>query len=651
MVDATYYCIMRKCIIVLFCCILSVGTMAAKKRDLLQKQSKAKGLSEVLVSNNSWVNFPAYKDRAAWSKIPQEKRDEYIKQGEKYLDYNWPAVPASTYLDFMRTGSREVMQIPYRERQSAFESLVMAELMEGKGRFIDQIINGVWVYCEQTYWGLSAHLYMQKVGPGLPDVSDLTIDLGAGKVATDLAWTNYFFKEQFDAINPLISQRIVKEITDKVLTPYYTRDDMWWMAFNSDFVNNWNPWCNYNVLNCVMLIEKDNDKKIAAIEKTLRSVDQFINYYHEDGGCEEGPGYWGHAGGKLYDYLELVYEITEGKISLFDNSLVQNIGKYIYKAYIADPYFINFADAGARIHTRPGIIYSFGQRINDEKMIGFGSFLAKKYNWKDELFHGKIEFALANLFRVDELLSHESYEPLEDSFWMPGTEIMGARDKANTTNGFYFAAKGGYNNESHNHNDAGTFVLYYNGQPCLVDAGVGTYTRKTFSPERYTIWTMQSQYHNLPKVNGVDQANGKEYKATNCSFYNSKSQTIFNVDLTKAYPAAAQLKSWKRSMKLRKGKSFEVTDNYQLDAYKAPTSYNLLTCCKTEVNKNTITLKGEGYTLKLQFNPKLVTPKVESIDIKDNRLKKAWPQGLSRIVFTANSKNLTGKNVFTVKPE
>ena len=38
--------------------------------------------------------------------------------------------------------------------------------------------------------------------------------------------------------------------------------------------------------------------------------------------------------------------------------------------------------------------------------------------------------------------------------------------------------------------------------PVIIDAGVGTYTRQTFSSERYTIWTMQSNYHNLPMING-----------------------------------------------------------------------------------------------------------------------------------------------------
>ena len=52
------------------------------------------------------------------------------------------------------------------------------------------------------------------------------------------------------------------------------------------------------------------------------------------------------------------------------------------------------------------------------------------------------------------------------------------------------------------------FSLYIDETPVLIDAGVGTYTRQTFGDERYTIWTMQSLFHNLPEINGTQQAFG-----------------------------------------------------------------------------------------------------------------------------------------------
>ena len=636
---------MKKITFSLILCIFLLCTTAwgKEKRDLLSKIGTVEFLQKNLIAGSDWVNFPTYTNRQAWENIPENIRKAYISKGEKYLHFNWPAIPASSYMDYVRTGDREIMQVPYRERRKVLDALVMAELMEGKGRFLDQIINGVWVYCEQTYWGLSAHLTIQKAGAGLPDVNEPTIDLGVGFVATDLAWTYHFFKEAFDKVNPLIAQRLKKEITEKVLVPYYERDDFWWQGFKRDFVNNWNPWCNYNVLNCVMLVEENTYLRVKAVNKVLRSVDQFINYYHEDGGCEEGPSYWGHAGGKLFEVLELASKITDGKINVFNQEVVKNIGRYIYRAYISDPYFINFADAHAVIHTYPGIIYRYGKQIEDPDLTGFAAFLARQYGWEKESFSGKIEIALENLFIRNEILNADPKEPLIGNFWLPGTQIMGAREYPGSHKGFYFAAKGGYNDESHNHNDAGTFVLYMDGKPCLVDAGVGTYTAKTFSSRRYEIWNMQSQYHNLPLINGVEQMHGKRFKAMDCRFKATRRFVEFSADLASAYPESAKVKKWKRSYRLNRGRNFEIRDDFELSEFKEPTDLNFITCCQVKVVKSgRIELRGEGVSLLMNFDSNLYEVSVQEIEMDDIRIEKSWPEGLRRI--TLKMKNQVCKN-------
>jgi hypothetical protein len=92
---------------------------------------------------------------------------------------------------------------------------------------------------------------------------------------------------------------------------------------------------------------------------------------------------------------------------------------------------------------------------------------------------------------------------------------MVLRESENPDEGLFLAMKGGDNNESHNHNDVGSFIVYKNGKPVLIDAGVGEYTKQTFSPDRYKIWSMQSLYHNLPSFDGVGQVNGSQYASKN----------------------------------------------------------------------------------------------------------------------------------------
>lgn len=93
--------------------------------------------------------------------------------------------------------------------------------------------------------------------------------------------------------------------------------------------------------------------------------------------------------------------------------------------------------------------------------------------------------------------------------WYPSAGLFIARDRR-----FCLAVKAGDNDDSHNHNDVGSFTVYRDGVPMFIDVGVESYTRKTFSPQRYEIWTMQSGYHNLPAFGGVDQKDGKEFGAS-----------------------------------------------------------------------------------------------------------------------------------------
>jgi len=619
------------------------------ERNILKKACDEVDFFNIIITDDSWIDFPSYYDRVFWNSIPLELAKKYIASAEDYLTYKWTAIKATDYLEFVRSGDRrqEVFNAP----KSALISLVMGELVEGQGRFIDQIINGVWFYSEQTWWGWSAHIYLQKEFPGLPDSNDHTIDLNVGDMANILSWTWYFFHEEFDKIHPLISIRLKDEIRKKAIDPYLERTDFWWMGIeDQSHINNWNPWINYNMLNCILLMEEDPERKILGIQKIIQSLDVFLNSYPDDGGCNEGSSYWGAAGGRFFESLHMLKKISGGKLDVYDNPLVQNIGKYIYKVYIHLPYFINFADADPQITSIPLLIYLYGKAIQDPVMKKFGAFLAQNIGWGNHPFGGTLDRHLLSLMYRDEILHGEAEEPLIGSCWLPETEVAAARDKEGTFKGFFFAAKGGFNAESHNHNDAGSCVLYYNGNPFLIDVGRETYTAKTFSRDRYSIWTMQSQYHNLPKINGIDQMNGEKYKAVGTTFRNTGSKTVFSTEISGAYPKEAQVEKWDRTYTLQKGKYFEILDEYKLARLTdQPTSLNFMTNSTVIIEKpGTLRLNSMGETLKMLYDPDALNPSIENIIINDKKLQQYWPDGLTRIILTLKDPGLRGKVIVRI---
>lgn len=618
------------------------AVLTNKERNILANEAKAINLAQVMITDNSWNKFPDYKNRQFWAGLPENIRQEYISKAEGYLDYNWPVVKATDYLEFIRSGDRR--QGVYAACSNALTTLVMGELVEGKGRFRDQIINAVWYFSEQTWWGWSAHLGAQKAGAGLPDVNEPIIDLGVGEITNNLSWTLYLFKEEFDKVHPLISKRLKQEITNKSLKPYFERDDFGYMGFKGGRPNNWNPWINNNMLNSYLLVESDPGKKVAEVQKIINSLDKFLNGYSDDGGCDEGPSYWGAAGALLYESLEVLKNVTNGKFDVYENPLVQNIGKYFYQVNIHAPYFINFADADATTGGNASAVYRYGKAIKDPKMQQFGAYLAKLGSWGEHAMGGKIGDQIRNLTLVNEIKTAEAKEALVADFWLPDTEVAGARDVEGSFKGFFFGAKGGFNAESHNHNDVGSCLMYYDGKPCLIDLGREEYTAKTFSSRRYEIWTMQSGFHNLPVINGIDQKEGGAFKAKNSTFSANAKAATFSTDIAGAYPKPANVKSWIRSYVLNRGKSFIIKDKYELDNVSdAKTSSNLITYCKVaEVKPGLLSFTGDGYVLNMTYNPKIVKPVINFIEIKDKGLRRYWPLGVTLVKMEFIKAGLSG---------
>ncbi|MBE7172652.1 MAG: heparinase II/III family protein [Williamsia sp.] len=623
------------------------SALAYESRNLLQKSATPAQVKESLLSKTGWIKYPAYENRQGWDVFTGALKNDLIKDGEANLAYQWKVITASDYLEYERSGSRVAMEGPFGANNAALSRLVFAELAEGKGRFMNQIIDGVWQACEMSSWVLSAHLTAQKSKRSLPDNREQIIDLTSGDLGSFLSWTWYFFHNEWDKVNPVISSKVRRNIQDRILDPYTARSDYWWQAFDDKpgiLVNNWNPWCNANVLACFLLLEEDKEKLAAAVYRTMISVDRFINYVKEDGACEEGPSYWGHAAGKLYDYLQLLSDATGGKVSLFTKPIVRNMGEYISRSYVGKDWVVNFADASAKGGGEAGLIYRYGKATGSTEMQEFAAYLQSRRSDKGAVNEGRDFFrTIENIACEKELVAAKPGLSNAAYTWYLQTQVCFLKNKE----GFFFAAKGGHNNESHNHNDIGTFSLYVNETPVFIDAGVGTYTRQTFSNERYSIWTMQSNYHNLPLINGKPQQFGAEYQAGEV-FFDPKRST-FSLDIAGAYGKDAGAKYWKRRYTLS-ATGLILEDDFELVEAKAPNQLNFMTWAKPDIShEGTAVVEKEGCRVQLQYDPAVFAAMVDVVPQTDARLSGVWGNELYRLQLVARKKSRSGKYKIAIR--
>lgn len=616
------------------------------------------GIQAALLPHGEWAPFPSSADRANWGDLDSATVERLITAGEEAAAKPWTVLPATVYLDYMRNGDRRSYQLPWSERRNRLIALVLAECSEGKGRFLDPITNGLWIMFEESSWVYPAHIFMQRAGNDLPDITEPIVDLGVGETAALVTWIDYLLGPELDTVSPMTRKRLALEVQQRFLEPCLNRADFWWMAWDTQGhpINNWNPWIVANWLSSALLIEKDPELRARHVEKAQRVLDQFLNSYPADGGCDEGPSYWGRAGASTFEALDWMHGASDGKISVFDEPLITGMGRYILTAHVGHEWYMNFADANARTIVDGPLVYRYGKAIDDDEMAAFGVWLWQRHQGQASPPNQSLGRIVPELFLAAEMAEQTAADPLPRDGWLPDLQLMTARDEGGTTDGLYVTAKGGHNDESHNHNDVGSFIAYLDGSPLIIDVGPEYYTAKTFSAQRYEIWTMRSAWHNLPLVNGTEQAPGRAFAASDVHYHTDGTSASLFLDLAATYPAAAGIKSWQRQITLRRGDALAITDDYQLSAANTPNEYHYVTNRPVDVSQPGTVSIGKppgtetGRGAELTYNATALEAHVTTIDVTDSRLISVWGDQVHRIDLIEKATPLAATRTIKIRP-
>jgi len=614
-------------------------------------------MNEILAAGDSFTPFPRVDDRTAWDDMTMESRLHWISQAEAWSGFEWPALKAEQFFHVKRSGELTGYIHPYWDRRTILGTFVLAECLENQGRFINQIINGIQCICEETSWmppHMNSYLVRENKAEYMPDSSDHEVELFSSETAALLTWTYYLLKSRLDSLSARIGRRIEREVKNRLLSPYMARDDYWWLGFTGNRVNNWNPWCNGNVLMGLLVFEKDSHTRSKCIRKLMRSLDVFIHTYPGDGCCDEGPMYWGRSGGSLYDVLELLHTASGGIIDLFGEKRIQDIGRYLYKAHIHENYYVSFADGDAIVHQDPDVVYGYGKAIGDAALTRLGASIQVKR-------HGFIDWFplyrhVRNLVQEKERLQFGSKPPYIRDAWMEHSQVMATRENEGSEQGLFLAAKGGHNQESHSHNDVGNFIVYADGLPVFIDLGTEEYTNKTFGPQRFELWYLQSAYHNLPTVRGVMQHDGRVYRAREASYREEADRTELSMDIASAYPEEAGIVAWRRSFCLKRGAEpgIDITDEYRLSEPAAELFFSLMTPHRPlqtpqQTEQGVFELEyDEGKRVTVAYDAGKLRMRTEKIAITDGRLGRNWGESVFRIVLQAKDKALQGAHTLQI---
>ena len=625
--------------------VLGIGKLSAQ-RNWLAGQATLAQVRDDLSGINQWRQNQKQMILGAINALPDSVKKKLIQNADHYVKFDWPTLPATTFLEFSQNGNRTHYEKIMHARRQALSALTIGMLINGNGdsAYLPAIVNGIWTICEESTWAYPAHLSLQRKYTPLPNPGENILDLGNGGTSELMSWVYLLIGQDLDRVSKVVADRIYFELEKRVMEPYLVRSDFWWMGFKGQSVNNWNPFVNNSVLLTSLLVEKKPARLDSVVHKTMLSVDKFINQYPEDGGCDEGPGYWSMAGGALISYLSKLKSASNGKIDIAAQPLIGKMGAFIYRSNIDEHYFVNYGDAHGEVTPNVSALYAFGEACKNDTLKQFAAWYAKQGgSVYDYLLNNRnaLESFVDYLPICQSLIHEKAVLPYIKQSWLPDLQQLTVRTEAGAAKGLFLGAKGGTNGASHNHNDVGNFIIYVDGMPAIIDLGVGTYTKQTFSKDRYKIFTMQSAWHNLPTINGFMQKEGKSYRAKDIQLSQIKGKTVLSMDLGEAYPKEADIEYWKRNIEFLDN-AIELEESYQLKNYLTASELSLMTPLSVSTNKGFLILKDRhsGKGIKLYFNPKVLQATVETKIFSDPSLIHSWGKEVYRIRFKILSKKL-----------
>ncbi|MBQ9306702.1 MAG: heparinase II/III family protein [Clostridia bacterium] len=565
--------------------------------------------------------FPTSAEREKWTQLPEDTRDAIASQYAVLRDTPYPMIPASAFMAFTTTGDRQIFEKPYFFRRRKLILSTLAYCVTGEEAALQDAIDGLWCIMEETSWVLSAH--NNDAHPGstrtpLPDPRRPVIDLFSAQTGSILAQILRLIGEELDRVTPVITQRAHTLLEERLLTPFECVDEFWWMGFTRKDLINWTPWILSSLL-IVAACEIPQRARLARfVTRALGMGDSYLACIPEDGGCDEGVGYWNMAGGALLDMLTIVSWLTGEKLTFWENEKIRRLLRYPYSMWIGGEWFANFADCDAKPYVSGERLVAVGKYLQDPLLEAFGT--ARMTPISAEVSDTPQFLRLLLRLFMQPGKAGEALPPEET--WLSDLQVRGKRQGRLSV-----FMKGGHNGEAHNHNDVGTFIVARDGVPVIVDIGNMTYTAKTFSSERYTLWNTRSRNHNVPLIGNFEQAPGTEYRAEVLS-----SNPFLTLEMAKAYPKEAGVLTLQRDLRLIQG-GLRLIDRIALKQPLDVTEVLILQSPPEVLKKGTISL-GHGLTLTY---PEEMNVEVTELPVTDARLSRVYTASLWRLALRAKT--------------
>lgn len=508
-------------------------------------------------------NTPEKWDEVKTHPFYAKMREALLANGEEYLSSPVPSVPYTAYMRFLEDGNRSEYETPYRARRRRISELTVLTRLYGE-KYLGALCDTLWAVMDESTWALPAHI---KEGFDDPYQRDTFLELGSTETGACMAECEMILG---DILPARVRVRMAAMIKERVIEPYF-KHLYWW--YNGS--NNWGAVCCANVMLCIAYY--GTEEQFFRAEPTMHeTVTRFLASYGEDCCCLEGVSYWYYGFGYFVRYADTVRNYTRMHPSTpVAHTLISTPAREA-KLYGTRPFVKDgVIDYFACDNVHRSALFAANMRLKGECSVSFSDG-PSKYSFRTSLLsYLKNEYP-DDIFYPDMSLAELCVDDVRSWLWSDADGVYGDRMKLGTVyyaegawfirnaERFSFAAKGGCNAESHNHNDVGTFLITTENGMSFADLGSGEYTKQYFEPaHRYEHLVCASRGHSVPIINGEGQKIGNV-----CAAVETDKKDRFSVRFAHTYELAS-LRDLSRTF-LCDEDGVTLTDTYLFD--KAPTA-------------------------------------------------------------------------------
>jgi hypothetical protein len=548
-----------------------------------------------------------------------------------------PRLTDALYSLFHRTGNRLIFENLYFERRRRLARAALCVLTHRGSRkeFLRlrrSLVAKLRAIFEEQSWALPACVTAAS------GKDTRVIDLFCAETANLMA-------EMIDLFGKILPASLIDDIRHRlrqgIFENYVSRHkEFWWYRA----ANNWNAVCHQGVAGSALSQDDDHERLARILMRLREGLPFFLRGFGSDGGTTEGPGYWEYGFGWFSVLNDQLETRTAGRLSLFEgDAKVTEIARFGARMSLLNGGLVNFSDGPGHRYLRPSLFSYLSERLKQREnqfqaQINYAALASEGIIADEErcdLFYlARLMLRAPRHLPKTAVLAKATGKMTPDCFF-PDLGVLVTRGTDRKGHRWEIAVKGGHNDEGHNHNDCGSYLINIDGVRMVAEIGAPEYTKDFFNyAYRFRFLAARSFGHSLPIINGWEQPVGAEYTSSIIGQETGSRRSSIRIDATRSYPATSSCRRFVRTVEFAKqAGQVTVRDDFVLSV-PGKIEGALISLCPIVLQWDCAFIQAEG--LSLRVSPETGT-QFDRIETHSFRTHEGEDAVAYRLVYTPHS--------------